>query len=362
MSDLDTVEKLVFQAEEMPDGPQRIEVYEEAIRISDALEHVGAGYWARMALVQAATFSGYQERGLVAFAWCLARFDEYPDAFDDHELLWRFKWILAQATGFASISRERIIGLQEDMEKRLTQFGYNHRPILYLRVDNHAQMGELDEALKWYEKWKLTSRDEMADCAACEQDKAVMLMTYLKRDEEALAKAEPIFSGRMTCAEIPGLTFGRVIRPLIRLGKMDEAKRRHEEGFNRLTKNREFTWVLGEQLVYLTRVHDLAKAVRVFEKHLPWAVESKTDTVRFRYYAASSALLNVCARSQTSCSLLLPEALECFDASGKYETRGLAEWFHNQSQSIADRLNERNGNTFYSEWLQETESIADPDN
>src|SRR5688572_13968343 len=86
------VEALLEEAEGLSYAPTRVALCEEAVRLADLHNDVPLGYEARMKLVQAASFAGLSEVMLIAYTWCLARYDETPTRFDEHRLLWCMKW------------------------------------------------------------------------------------------------------------------------------------------------------------------------------------------------------------------------------------------------------------------------------
>ena len=87
------VEELLDQAGELPDGPSKLALLEEAVRLADVHQDVALGDEVRSDLIRVAKFSGYPEKALVAFSWRLAQADRDPDNFPEKDLLWEYKWI-----------------------------------------------------------------------------------------------------------------------------------------------------------------------------------------------------------------------------------------------------------------------------
>src|SRR5205085_9358405 len=113
-------------------------------------------------------------------------------------------------------------------------------PVHETRCTHARAAGRLDEARKWYGAWSAAERDSMSDCLACDQNVQVEYLVELGEDENALQRAEPILSGRMRCAEIPQVTLGTVLLPLVRLGRIEEAARHHLKGARLVARNPEF--------------------------------------------------------------------------------------------------------------------------
>src|SRR4051812_22715000 len=82
-----------WDAEMMENSLAKCALLEEIIRIADTRQDFEVGFDARMALVDAGTFSGAPDKALVAFSWCLAQADKQPDHFSGPDLLWKYKWV-----------------------------------------------------------------------------------------------------------------------------------------------------------------------------------------------------------------------------------------------------------------------------
>ena len=154
MASWDELEALMEEAEGLPYGPTRTALVEEAVRVADVLGDEDAKYHVRMELVSSASFGGAAERALVAFTWCLKQFDEDPDAYDEYDLLWAFKWILGSLPDFANVPRSKIESVQDDFESRLKQFGYGLAPLYKLKCRIAMDMGDIEATKYWYDEWK----------------------------------------------------------------------------------------------------------------------------------------------------------------------------------------------------------------
>jgi len=263
------------------DPRSQVEALENLVRLADSVQDVHGGYNARMEMIQCATFAGLKDKALVAFTWCLAQSDKSPDVFDAHTLLWKFKWVLENIPNFLQVPKKKIYELQDDMQQRLLAAGYNLRPVQFLRWTNAMRMGEFDRAAVYMEKWEQTSRDEMADCLACEQNK---LSEYfgrigkLKQSDETAAK---LLDGRMTCAEIPHLTYGHLVPTYLKLGRSDELKKKHRAWYKLIKDNEEFLAPVSYHLLLVGGAGKYPAAIAMFERHAPWAIKTVNDTHRF---------------------------------------------------------------------------------
>src|SRR5579884_3112427 len=112
------VEELMDQAAVLPDGPSKLALLEEAVRLADVHQDTALADEARDDLIRTATFSGYPEKSLVAFSWRLAQSDRDPEVFPEQALLWQYKWIANSLKYFPQITRTQIEDAFDDLARR----------------------------------------------------------------------------------------------------------------------------------------------------------------------------------------------------------------------------------------------------
>jgi len=347
-------------ARSMEQGAAQMAVFEEAIRAADTMGELVAAYQIRMDYIHAAVFSGYKEKMLVAFSWCLAKFDENPEQFDDYSLLWSFKWVLENISEFPEITREQIANLHAEMKDWFLRYGYSMRPVQYLHLTNVMRMGQPGIAYESLDSWQTLPRDEMADCEACEQDKIVEILIGVNENEKALAQAAPILNGKMSCAEIPHITLANILRPLMRMNKPEECEEYFQKGYRLTKKNRDFLTCLSEQLLYCIWSNKTEMGLKIFNRHLPWAVDTFNLNDKFCFYDSCALFLDLLIQqgSKVNPKIIIPEELPCHQETGKYDLAELKYWFSEQSQELADRFNERNQNSYYSDLRTEKRELV----
>ena len=355
----DRIDDLLEQYWETDDAVSRIALLEEAIRVADAGGYSAQGYHLRLMLIDVATFSGHPDKSLVAFVWCLSEFDKDPDEYDVWEIYWKYKWIIAAAVEFPSISREQIARMNDDLERRLRELGWSLHAVHSLRCFGYMRMGDFERSLESHAAWKQSETDDFSDCDACEADSEVELMVRLKRGKEALKLAQPILSGRLSCEEVPQLTYGTLMRSLLREGKLDKCEQMLEKGYRQLVKNPDFLAELSEHQLYLIRQGRFVKAVNTFEKCMPWASVSPNLDARYQFYWAGALLIrSLAASGKSERKLRLPPKLPCYRQQSQYDLGELADWLEQEAGAIAEQFNRRNGNTYYSELMQESRELA----
>ncbi len=372
---MDRIEELMQAAYEGPPGSTRTNLVEQAVSVADAMEDGSLGYELRMELIESAFFHGQSERALVAFVWCLSYADRNPDDIDPHGLLWKFKWILGVLPRLPQISRTKILEMINDMGRRVEEEGFRQRPVHYMRWKELVTMGDLAAAEPEVELWQRAAKDDLQDCPACEADSEVEYLAARHRDEEALKRAKPILAGKMVCAEVPHLTLGLIVRPLLRLGRLDEAKQHSDRGYKLTAKNDEFIPAVSEHLLLATHTDQLVRGLRMFTRHAPWGLETGMPARRFRFDCVASAFLQKLARAgipveteptiskktgkpRPPARLLLPADHPCHRNDDQYDPAELAAWYRQEAESLADQFNRRNGNDYFTRWLNETHELA----
>jgi hypothetical protein len=355
---LDLIERASYELGETPDG---VAAAEEAVRLADALEDAELGYEAREALMQNAAFSGYPDKLLVAFSWCLAKADkeaqEQPESsrsdFRMMSLLWRYKWVIGNAVDFPGISRSRILAMIEDFRTRALQAGFNERAALDLRFTVERRMGHLDAAREWFERWQFTERDGLADCLACELNGVVSFHADCGRYADAIQAASPILRGRMSCAEIPHKTHANLLKALCHLSREEEAARSHVTGYRLVRNNRAFIREHAFHLGYLIHVGNLEKALVLLRKHLPWALETSSGEDRFRFLVAARSLFFVLNENGTkSIRIRLPEKLCPVAGKSTARVTEMQRWVEPLVHDLANQFDTRNESHWFKAQLE----------
>lgn len=343
-------EDIMDQAYSLPNGRAKIALLEEAIRIADSLGDVEQGYSAREELVETCTFSGHPMKALVAFSWLLGQFDQQPDEYDDFTLLWSYKWILDSIASFPEINRAQIEELLADMRRRYEQFGYSERSYYYYRFSLLKDYGEVEEAQQFLDKTKAMDRDEMSDCEACEQHQFVEFEVMKGNDEQIIRTARPILRGRMTCGEVPHLTLSKVLMPLYRQGKLEEAEKYQKQGYRLIKGNRDFVLHSGEHMYYLLNI-DLLQALEVFEQWVGLSLDHENPRDKMMFNAYAAVLFKRLVADGNVKSVKLPAGYPYPEEAN--DLPAIASRLEQMALETAGRLDQRNGNSYYTTLIQQ---------
>jgi hypothetical protein len=346
-----TIDRLLEKSNELKNGPERIGILEDAVRFADEHGDLDAGFNTRLTLMDAATFGGRPDLLMSAFAWCVAEYDRDPDRFDLKDLLWKQKWVVGNVVEFPHISRAQIEESLADMARRFEEAGSTLHAVHQARREILADMGDFTGAADATAKLSATKRDWLADCRACVCDVTTGQLADLGRDADALAEAAPILTGRIKCTHVPHRTYAKLLLPLVRLGRGEEAREYHESGSRLIGDNPEFLSAAARHVEYLAVTGELDEGIELIEVHLPNAIATPSVLNRLKFFGAAWFLLVLLAeQGEKDVRLRLPLNFPFFQAGGVYEIADLAEWLRKEIKIMAAQFDQRNGNDYYTRW------------
>jgi hypothetical protein len=347
--------QLLEEAAELPYGASRLAVTEEATRLADEHADIEAGYDCRLALLEVAIFAGYPEKALIAFSWLVARSDEDPEKFPESsalaglfitriDVLWGYKWIVQNTSAFPQISRRQIEDTLDDMEERYRKHGYSLRPLWMNRARVTMEMDDDPERVdEYFERWKASPVDLYSDCTACEQNFQVEVHLFRDRLAEARRAAEPLLSGELACAEVPHTTYCEMLMPTWLSGEAERAATYHTRAYELTRDNRDFVAELADLLDYRVVTGDLAGALDLAQRHLPWVDESRVGFRRWRWFISMTGLLEH-LQDRDTVALRMPSSLGPENEVERTDPRALHRWFEDAADRLTRRFDERNGN------------------
>jgi hypothetical protein len=348
-------------------GSHRLELLERAVQTADALGDVELGFQARDELMQVASLNGRPELLFSTFAWMLGQFDAgRVDDFEEDNLLWQYKWVINNLWEFPSITKAQIEGAFADFSARLERGGYNQRTAHYFRWKFEHHRGDHAAADAARDQWQRMPQDALSDCSACEAHFETVYSAWLRDDERTLQLAAPILSGRLSCAEVPETTLSIVLMPMLRLGQHNEAIKAHKRGYRLTRDNPEFLTSVAGHIEFLAFVHQSSAALKLFERHLAWALDTQAPERRFAFYCALQPLwLRLREAQVDSIKLRLPKAFALYNANDTYPPSELEQYFRKELEQVASQFDARNGTNEFTrslnvdlELLERTPPIA----
>ncbi|MFL5340926.1 MAG: hypothetical protein ACJ8F7_12335, partial [Gemmataceae bacterium] len=347
----DQVADLLDRAQDLGHGAAQAALTEQAVELADEHHDEGAGFFARQEHVNATMFAGQPDKMLVAFSWLLAQIDRHPDRYDLQRVLWQYKWVVDTLPDFPQITRAQIEEMFADMERRYEAHGASLQVVYLKRRAVAMAMGDHDAAVEADDAMQRFRRDDLSDCKACEMDSACDYYYFLGADEVGVEKASPLLRGRYTCSEVPQLTLASILLPLLRLGRGEQAMPHHVLGYRMISKNPvEFIPSIASHIEFLALTGNLARALKLVERHLGLALATPCLAWQFDVFLAVKLLLEeLRAAKRGTLKVRLPDTFPM--QQDEYDTAELLGWFDSRLADAAKRFDARNGNDFFRQRL-----------
>jgi tetratricopeptide (TPR) repeat protein len=351
------VYQLLSQSLDLEDGDAQIALREEAVRLADLGGDLKLQYFAREVFVRSCIFGGATEKGLVAFAWLLAQFDNHPGRFNEWAILWKYKWINGVICDFPQVSKKRIYEMLDDLEQRALKAGYGLRAVTNQRYRAEKFWDDREKAIEYFRKVEELPTDKLSNCPLCEKDERVSFAIYCGNDNRALDLADPILTGDEKCGSVPHRTYANVLLPLIRLGRQKEALRYHLKSYSLISNNKAFLDKVADHMICLTLTENFRQASELVEAHYAWTENNRDLFAHFRFFRAAWLLFDLLAERERPLKLSMPRSFPLYEEEGNYNSARLAVWFRQKTEGIARRFDERNGTDFFVRTTTATPSL-----
>jgi hypothetical protein len=357
MSDGETPwRELVEQADGLPDGPAKLALLEEAVRLADAHGDLRAGYRLRdTKLISAAHEAARPDKYLVAFAWCLAVCDREPAAFDATQLCWEHFCLLLQAVRDSpDVPRVQAEAVLAEILRRLA----DPSPLSWALYEQAAmvpaRLGDLDRSAEFWDR-RCRLRHRITSSLRFDSQCFEIRYHQYRGDEPAALRAgdqllEWARQGRDNGAL--AWTCAHLLPALLRAGRVEEAGHWQQATYREMRAQVIRLGEIGRHIEFLAASGDLDQAVRLLERHAGWLLLSREYIDLFHFNAAAWLTVERLRRERgPTAKLRLPKELACHRPDGVYALDGLAHHFGGEARRIANRYDERAGNNWFSRVL-----------
>ncbi|MBO0697373.1 MAG: hypothetical protein J2P46_03175 [Zavarzinella sp.] len=355
---LEQVEALLREAADLPHGPTRIGLCEEATRIADLHGDPALAFRARQELVDAACFGGRPDLLIVAYAWCLSWFDRGEhDRLSPYALLWRMKWVVNALPRFPEVELPAIHRMLDDMERRYREFGGSVQPVVGVRRSVALKTGHLAEAARAHNRFVRMPRTTLSDCRACEAASLADYHVVRGRNAVGVRKAEELIASGLKCAKVPQETYGDILIPMVKLRRAPDAMRYHKTGYRMVRREAGEVQRWGQHMAYLALTGNDARAAKLLEAHLA-DVEASSDLLSvLDFFRNTFVVLELLADRKEKLRLRLPPGSPFANPTGEYILADLALRVRDRAAELSRRFDERNGNSYYSDLLEEAATL-----
>ncbi|WP_433345925.1 hypothetical protein [Micromonospora sp. CA-111912] len=345
----DDLWRMLHGTTEMPYGAGRTAALEQLLRRADAGDDRHLAFAVRMQATTGYVYGGEAGKSFVTFSWCLAEFDRDPQPYHQgyaHQLLWHFKYMVNAMLKFPELPLDRTYAVLDDMERRYRDAGHSLQAVHKHRYLVADHVGDAEAAERWYREWLTAPRDELSDCAGCDPTTQVAHLAHVGRHDEAVALAEPVLAGRLTCTEQPQAILTALLVPYLRTGRGDAARDAHREAYRRLRGNLSDLWDIGDHVEFCTLTGNEARAVEIVERHLDWLDRAPTPAAAMHFAAAAAAALR---RAAGAGDVTLHRRAAGDRPAGEVSAAALAAELTETATALAARFDARNSTSHQSE-------------
>nr|WP_189218848.1 tetratricopeptide repeat protein [Streptomyces ruber] len=295
-------------------------------------------------------YSSEKDKMFVPFARLLRMWDERPEDFDEyetHSLHWVFKWMSAGMLNQPHIPLASIEKWLGEMERRYRLAGHSERAVRSAEFSVAAHVGDLDRAGAAYTAWLAADRDAMADCHACELHGQGWWQARCGDDAEALRLWAPVLQGEYTCAHEPHTVLASSLLPLLRLGRLDEARAHHLRGFRLVRAMESMRSAYADHLEFCALSGNEARGLELLAERPAYFTDDGDPRSKLDFMAVVALLTGRLVE-------LGLDGQRVPGPAGRTWTAGeLAAHARGEARKLAARFDERNGTPYVGERTEE---------
>jgi hypothetical protein len=351
------VATILAEAHGLNDGPAKVELLQEAVRLADHASAVDAGFDARLRLMEAALVCGSADVLLVAYTWCLSQAEREPQRFSLYQMLWRYRWAIVYLPTFPQIPRARIENAIADMTRRYESAGASLRPVHLLRWKVAMKLGDTRMAADARRAWSRCRRDWLTDDEQTEEVTQIDYLLFRERWAEAADAARMYLDDSRRARSYVDSVLSWMPVPLLRLRRMDEAMAVHQRGYRLTTRNAALVTQAGRHIQFLALTHNFPRAVRLVERYLPYCVGSDPED-QVEFYPCLITLLRVMRNTgKASIKLRLTSPCPGYCPAGRYDLAELDRVYWEQAAAVGTRYDTRDGNDYYARQLASLDTL-----
>nr|BFF17811.1 hypothetical protein GCM10025730_13320 [Promicromonospora thailandica] len=348
ITDLTTLQRAIWENDQRPRGTAQAVAAESILDEARALGPE-AEVKALLHLVHAYEFSADRHKMLVPFARALRLWDQDPSVFDSygtHSLFWMFKWMTSGLVDLPQVPLAAIEDTLADMEKRYRVAGHTERAVRMSEFVVADHVGDHARARKAFDGWLTAARGDMADCHACEIAAQGGYYSRTGDDARAMEHWAPVLGGELTCAEEPHRTLARSLLPLVRLGRIDEARTNHLRGYPMVKGSESMQPSVARHIEFCALTGNEARGLELLADTPAYFEATGDPDSRLSFFTVTGLLMDrLVALGHGDLPVPGP-------ADRSWTAAELAGRARSEALALAGRFDARNGTTAVSEEVQ----------
>ncbi|TQJ90258.1 tetratricopeptide repeat protein [Streptomyces sp. SLBN-31] len=346
ITDFDSLRREMAANSERPEGPARNARAEQLLAEAEGLGIPLAVIEALGHQLKVYNYSSEKDKMFVPFARLLRMWDERPEDFDEyetHSLHWVFKWMSSGMLDQPHVPLASIEKWLGEMEHRYRLAGHSERAVRGAEFSVAAHVGDIPRAERAYAAWLAADRDSMADCHACELHGQGWWQAERGRDAEALLLWRPVLEGEFTCAHEPHTVLASSLVPLLRLGRMDEARANHLRGFRLVRPMESMRAAYADHVEFCALTGNEARGLELLAERPAYFTDTGHPRSRLDFLAVVALLMDRLTE------LGLGDREVPGPAGRAWRAGELATHARAEALALAARFDERNGTAYVSE-------------
>ena len=300
----------------------------------------------------------------IIFPEYLALFEKNPELQDEnHEDMMRsYKLILGGLFDFYEIPFSQIKNIYRQYSEFCDRYRYNKRSY-YRQMWNSMywhgieSFGECTDVTDCHRKMMKLPVDDLSEIPAGECDDLTKFILFVEKDiDKAFKTAEPIFSGKLRCPQVPLYTYINFAIYYFRCKDLKNTKKFLDRGYHIMHRDfgdsNTLTFDKGFCILMYAYI-DTKKALQIFRKQLRICSANKCGFDNFYLYLSGvHTMRRLKQLGHTEVYIRLPDRDDdIYREDGIYSSGELECYFYQKAQYIANRFDERNGNNHFTSLL-----------
>ncbi|MGW0884203.1 tetratricopeptide repeat protein [Streptomyces sp. NPDC002671] len=350
ITDFDALRRAMAENSEQPEGPARNARAEQLLAEAEKLDVPLAVIEALGHQLKVYNYSSEKDKMFVPFARLLRLWDERPEDFDEyetHSLHWVFKWVSAGMLDQPHIPLASIEQWLGEMEHRYRLAGHSERAVRSAEFSVASHIGDLARAERAYAAWLAADRDRMADCHACELHGQGSWQVTCDRDAAALDLWAPVLEGEYSCAHEPHTVLASSLVPLLRLGRVAEARAHHLRGFRLVRPMESMRGAYADHVEFCALTGNEARGLELLAQRPAYFTDTGHPRSRLDFLAVVTLLMDRLT------GLGLGEQRVPGPAGRVWTARELAAHARAEALDLAERFDLRNGTSYVGDRVRE---------
>lgn len=337
--------------DQLKHGEERYKYLKKLIAEEDAAHNYSEAFDLRYKYIGESVIHDDLFKGIIMFPEFMAYYDAHSDVCEQHSLMWAFKWILEDVVDFYQVSSEKIAEYFEEFRRRCEEYDISLRTY-YMKKMNFYSYFDIEKTKECQKHFRSLERDGLSDCAACELNNDIRMELHYGSEKKAMEMLADMLRRGVSCAEVPEVTFGECVKHFTQTGNIAEAEY-YAEMMMPMIKGKENTFLKEiSNVLLLKALTSPNEAYDIFKRSIKVFLESKNPDMRFHFANASARFFDAAISNEHKKIVIkLPHSFPLYNAENEYDLEEMQNYFADIAKDIADKFDERNGSSYYSDLL-----------